>query len=51
MAARRVLQLLEKMEHGTLTVQFPDRSSKVYGNGAMPHAAISLRNWNVFWPA
>ena len=48
MAARRVLQLLEKMEHGTLAVQFPDRSSKVYGNGAMPHAAISLRNWNVF---
>ena len=48
MTARRVLQLLEKMEHGTLTVQFPDRSSKVYGNGAMPHAAISLRNWNVF---
>jgi cyclopropane-fatty-acyl-phospholipid synthase len=48
MAARRVLQLLEKMEHGTLTVQFPDRSLKVYGNGAMPHAAISLRNWNVF---
>jgi cyclopropane-fatty-acyl-phospholipid synthase len=48
MAARRVLQLLEKMEHGTLTVQFPDRSAKVYGNGAMPHAAISLRNWNVF---
>jgi len=48
MAARRVLQLLEKMEHGTLTVQFPDRSSKVYGTGAMPHAAISLRNWNVF---
>jgi cyclopropane-fatty-acyl-phospholipid synthase len=32
----------------TLTVQFPDRSLKVYGNGAMPHAAISLRNWNVF---
>ena len=48
MAARRVLQLLEKMEHGTLTVQFPDRSSKVYGTGAMPHAAISLRNWHVF---
>jgi len=48
MAARRVLQLLEKMERGTLTVQFPDRSSKVYGTGEMPHAAISLRNWNVF---
>jgi cyclopropane-fatty-acyl-phospholipid synthase len=48
MAARRVLQLLEKIEHGTLTVQFPDRSSKVYGNAELPHAAISLRNWNVF---
>ena len=48
MAVRRVLQLLEKIEHGTLTVQFPDRSLKVYGNGELPHAAISLRNWNVF---
>ena len=48
MAARRVLQLLEKIEHGTLTVQFPDRSSKVYGNGSLPHAALSLSNWNVF---
>lgn len=48
LAARRVLQLLEKIEHGTLTVQFPDRSLKVYGNGSMPHAAISLSNWNVF---
>jgi cyclopropane-fatty-acyl-phospholipid synthase len=48
MAARRVLQLLEKIEHGTLTVQFPDRSLKVYGNGALPHAALSLSNWNVF---
>lgn len=48
MAARRVLHLLEKIEHGTLTVQFPDRSSKVYGNGSLPHAALSLSNWNVF---
>ncbi len=48
MAARRVLQLLEKIEHGTLTVQFPDRSSKIYGKGDLPHAAISLSNWNVF---
>ena len=48
MAARRVLQLLEKIEHGTLTVQFPDRSLKIYGKGELPHAAISLSNWNVF---
>jgi cyclopropane-fatty-acyl-phospholipid synthase len=43
-----VLQLLEKIEHGTLTVQFPDRSMKIYGNGSLPHAALSLSNWNVF---
>ena len=48
LAVRRVLPLLEKIEHGTLTVQFPDRSLKVYGNHALPHAAISLRNWKVF---
>ncbi len=48
MAVRRVLQLLEKIEHGTITMQFPDRSSKVFGNGALPHAAMSLRNWHVF---
>jgi cyclopropane-fatty-acyl-phospholipid synthase len=48
MAVRRVLQLLEKIEHGTITMQFPDRSSKVFGNGALPHAAMSLRNWRVF---
>jgi len=48
MAARRVLQLLEKIEHGTLTVQFPDRTMKIYGNGSLPHAALSLSNWNGF---
>ena len=47
-SARRVLRLLEKIEHGTLTIQFPDRSTKVYGNSALPHAAISLKNWDVF---
>jgi len=48
MAARRVLRLLERIEHGTLTIQFPDKSTKVYGNSSLPHAAISLSNWNVF---
>ena len=47
-SARRVLRLLEKIEHGTLTIQFPDRSTKVYGNTSLPHAAISLKNWEVF---
>ena len=48
LAARRVLRLLERIEHGTLTIQFPDKSTKVYGSSALPHAAISLDNWNVF---
>ncbi len=48
MAVRRVLQLLEKMEHGTLTVQFPDRSTRVFGKSTTLHAAISLQNWNAF---
>jgi cyclopropane-fatty-acyl-phospholipid synthase len=48
MTARRVLLLHKKIEHGTLTIQFPDRSLKIYGNGSLPHAAISLSNWNVF---
>ncbi|MEY3428001.1 MAG: Cyclopropane-fatty-acyl-phospholipid synthase, partial [Pseudomonadota bacterium] len=47
-SARRVLRLLEKIEHGTLTIQFPDRSTKVYGKTSLPHAAISLKNWEVF---
>ena len=51
LAARRVLSMLEKLEHGTLTVQFPDRSVKIFGNASVPHAAITLRNWNVLGAA
>ena len=31
-----------------MTVQFPDRSTKVFGKSSTLHAAISLQNWNVF---
>jgi len=46
-AARTILNLLQRLHHGTLTVQMPDGSARVFGNGALPHAAITLKNWNV----
>ncbi|GAC1599425.1 MAG: cyclopropane-fatty-acyl-phospholipid synthase family protein [Ramlibacter sp.] len=46
-AARRVLRLLQRLVHGSLTLQLPDGSSHRFGSGQAPHAAIALRNWNV----
>ena len=46
-AARSVLQLLQKLRHGTLTMQLPNGDTHCFGNGAMPHAAMTLKNWNV----
>ena len=46
-AARTILTLLQRLRHGTLTVQLPDGSARVFGNGELPHAAITLKNWNV----
>jgi hypothetical protein len=46
-AARQVLRLLQRLVHGSLTLQLPDGSTLRFGNGHSPHAAIALRNWNV----
>jgi cyclopropane-fatty-acyl-phospholipid synthase len=46
-AARQVLRLLQRLVHGSLTLQLPDGSSQRFGDGQSPHAAIALRNWNV----
>jgi cyclopropane-fatty-acyl-phospholipid synthase len=46
-AARSVLQLLKKLRHGTLTLQLPNGDTHCFGNGALPHAAMTLKNWNV----
>ena len=46
-AARTTLSLLQRLKHGTLTVQLPGGTSQVFGNGKLPHAAITLKNWNV----
>ena len=46
-AARTALRLMQKLRHGTLMVQLPGGSVQCFGNGGMPHAAITLRNWKV----
>ena len=51
-AARTGLKLLQRLRHGSLTVQLPDGSLQHFGrheaSGSVPAATLSLRNWNVF---
>jgi len=48
-SARRVIQLLKRLQHGTLSVQWPDGQVEQFGqhNEAHPgiHAHLHLRNW------
>ncbi|MBL0945881.1 MAG: class I SAM-dependent methyltransferase [Hydrogenophaga sp.] len=46
-AARTVLQLLQRLAHGSLTVTLPDGSVQRFGRVDGPHASIRLNNWNV----
>ena len=50
-AARTALQLLQRLQNGSLTVQLPDGTLQHFGHGGGPVAAITLRNWNVFGAA
>jgi len=61
-AARTAWRMLERLRHGTLTLQLPDGAIRVFGartdalTGPSPrqgstNAMISLRNWNVFTAA
>ncbi|MEO8937159.1 MAG: cyclopropane-fatty-acyl-phospholipid synthase family protein [Burkholderiaceae bacterium] len=45
-SARLVVKMLEKLSIGSLTVRFPDATSRRFGQG-LPHAEIVLLNWNV----
>jgi cyclopropane-fatty-acyl-phospholipid synthase len=47
-AARTVMRLLQNLRHGSLTLQLPDGSMQRFGHGDLPHATLSLHNWNVF---
>ncbi len=46
-AARTLLQLLQRLRHGSLTLQLPDGSMQRFGDGQGIHASMSLHNWNV----
>jgi cyclopropane-fatty-acyl-phospholipid synthase len=46
-AARTAFKLMQRLQHGSLTVQLPDGTLQRFGNGNGPAAAITLKNWNV----
>ena len=45
-AARAAFALLERMQHGTLTVLLPDGATRAFGHGR-PHATLELHDWDV----
>lgn len=47
--ARRLLQLLQRLRQGHLTLHLPDGSVQRFGSGAhdAPHASMTLHNWAV----
>ncbi len=45
-AARTILQLLQRLQHGSLTLQLPDGSLQRFGSGQGVHATLHLHNWN-----
>jgi len=47
-SARTVFKLLQKLQHGSLTVQLPDGSMQRFGQQTLPHATLVLHNWNPF---
>jgi len=45
-AAQLVLRMMERLAVGSLTVRLPDGDARHFGQG-VPHAQVSLANWNV----
>ena len=48
LAARRVLPLLQKLQHGRLHLRLPDGSESVYGHSENPSASLVVHDWGVF---
>ena len=42
-----MLQMLQRLRHGSLTLQLPDGSIQRFGDGQGPSVSLSLHNWNV----
>ena len=51
LAARQVLPLLQKLQHGRLHLRLPDGSESVYGQGEQPNATLVVHDWGVFGAA
>ncbi len=47
-AARSALQLLQRLQHGSLSLQLPDGTVQRFGQADGTHASMRLVNWNVF---
>jgi cyclopropane-fatty-acyl-phospholipid synthase len=48
LAARQVLPLLQKLQHGRLHLRLPDGSESVYGHSDQPSASLVVHDWGVF---
>ncbi|MDP3886715.1 cyclopropane-fatty-acyl-phospholipid synthase family protein [Hydrogenophaga sp.] len=46
-AARTLMQLLQRLRHGSLTLQLPDGSVQRFGSTEGPHASLRMVNWNM----
>ena len=46
-AARTLMQLLQRLRHGSLTLQLPDGSVQRFGSADGPHASLRMANWNL----
>ena len=44
-SARAVLKLLNRLRHGSLTLQLPDGRMQRFGSQTLPHATLVLHNW------
>lgn len=47
-SARAVFKLLQRMRHGSLTLQLPDGTVQHFGHGEQAAVSLVLHNWNVF---
>ncbi|MEY4979174.1 MAG: hypothetical protein RLZZ352_1444 [Pseudomonadota bacterium] len=44
-AAKTLLQLLQRLRHGSLTLHLPDGTVQRFGSTEGPHASLRLHNW------
>ncbi len=47
-AAQAAFRLLQRLQHGSLSVLLPDGTLRHFGHGGGLSAALTLKNWNLF---